>query len=64
MLKTDQALAVKITGETSLFARAGGLPLLVGGDVIGAVGVGGAPGGEKDEACSAAGIDKVKARLK
>jgi uncharacterized protein GlcG (DUF336 family) len=37
---------------------------MVGGDVIGAVGAGGAPGGDKDEACSAAGIDKVKARLK
>ena len=63
-MKTDQALAAKITADTNLFARAGGLPLMVGGDVIGAVGVGGAPGGEKDEACTAAGIDKIKARLK
>jgi uncharacterized protein GlcG (DUF336 family) len=37
---------------------------MVGGEVIGAVGVGGAPGGEKDEVCTAAGIDKIKARLK
>jgi len=63
-MKTDQALAAKITADSNLFARAGGLPLMVGGDVIGAVGVGGAPGGEKDEACTAAGIDKIKARLK
>jgi uncharacterized protein GlcG (DUF336 family) len=63
-MKTDQALAAKITADASLFARAGGLPLLVGADVIGAVGVGGAPGGEKDEACAAAGIDKIKATLK
>ena len=33
-------------------------------EVIGAVGVSGAPGGEKDEACSKAGIDKVADQLK
>jgi uncharacterized protein GlcG (DUF336 family) len=32
--------------------------------VIGAVGVSGAPGGEKDEACSNAGIAKVASKLK
>jgi uncharacterized protein GlcG (DUF336 family) len=63
-IKSDQALAAKIAADTSLFARAGGLPLLVGGEVIGAVGVGGAPGGEKDEVCTAAGIEKIKANLK
>ena len=34
------------------------------GEVIGAVGVSGAPGGEKDEACSKAGLDKVADQLK
>jgi uncharacterized protein GlcG (DUF336 family) len=42
----------------------GALPIKVGEDVIGAVGVSGAPGGDKDEACSKAGIDKVAADLK
>ena len=63
-IKTDPALAAKVSADTNLFARAGGLPLLAGGDVIGAVGVGGAPGGDKDEVCTAAGIDKIKAKLK
>src|SRR6202163_890998 len=63
-MKTDQALAAKVAADTALFARAGGMPLMVGADVIGAVGVGGAPGREEDEACNAAGIDKVKSRLK
>ena len=63
-MKTDQALAAKINGESSLFVRAGGVPLKVGNDFIGAVGVGGAPGGDKDEACAIAGIEKVQARLK
>ena len=39
----------------------GGLPIMVGDDAIGAVGVSGAPGGDKDEACAKAGIDKVAA---
>jgi uncharacterized protein GlcG (DUF336 family) len=42
----------------------GALPITVDGEVIGAIGVSGAPGGEKDEACAKAGIDKVANELK
>jgi len=42
----------------------GALPIKVGEDTIGAIGVSGAPGGDKDEACAKAGIDKVAAELK
>jgi uncharacterized protein GlcG (DUF336 family) len=42
----------------------GALPIKVGEDVIGAIGVSGAPGGDKDEACAKAGIDKVADQLK
>ncbi len=42
----------------------GGLPIMVGDDAIGAVGVSGAPGGDKDEACAKSGLDKVAADLK
>ena len=42
----------------------GGVPVKVGNEVIGAVGVGGAPGGQLDEQCAIAGIDKVKELLK
>lgn len=45
-----------------VLALSGGLPIKVGGEVIGAVGVSGSPG--KDEVCSQAGIDKVAAQLK
>ena len=41
----------------------GGVPIKVGNEVIGAVGVGGAPGGHLDEQCANAGIDKVKGQL-
>jgi uncharacterized protein GlcG (DUF336 family) len=48
----------------NVIAAQGALPIKLGDEVIGAVGVSGAPGGEKDEACSKAGIDKVAAGLK
>jgi uncharacterized protein GlcG (DUF336 family) len=44
-------------------AVAGGVPIKVGNEVIGAVGVSGAPGGDKDEVCANAGIAKVEASL-
>jgi uncharacterized protein GlcG (DUF336 family) len=43
---------------------AGGVPIRAGDAVIGAIGVSGAPGGDKDEACSNAGIAKVASKLK
>lgn len=33
------------------------------GEIVAAIGVGGAPGGEKDEACAAQGLLKIKDRL-
>jgi uncharacterized protein GlcG (DUF336 family) len=42
----------------------GGVPIRAGNEVIGGVGVSGAPGGEKDEACANAGLAKVEAALK
>lgn len=41
----------------------GGVPVKVGNEVIGAIGVGGAPGGHLDEQCAVAALDKVKALL-
>ena len=42
----------------------GGVPVKVGNEVIGAVGVGGAPAGNLDEQCANAALDKVKELLK
>jgi uncharacterized protein GlcG (DUF336 family) len=42
----------------------GGVPVKVGEEVIGAVGVGGAPGGHLDEECANAGLAKAQAKLK
>ncbi|WP_294766193.1 heme-binding protein [uncultured Rhodoferax sp.] len=42
----------------------GGVPVKVGNEVIGAVGIGGAPGGHLDEQCAVAALDKVADLLK
>src|SRR6516165_4881232 len=53
--------AVHLTG---IIAAQGALPIKVGDEVIGAVGVSGAPGGEKDETCAKSGIDRIADQLK
>ena len=42
----------------------GGVPIKVGNETIGAVGIGGAPGGHVDEQCAMVALDKVKDQLK
>jgi uncharacterized protein GlcG (DUF336 family) len=60
---TDPAVAgLKDTEGT--IALGGGVPIKAGNEVIDAIGVSGAPGGEKDEACASAGIQKVADKLK
>ena len=46
-----------------LVVAAGGLPINIGGNILGGVGVSGAPSGETDEKCAKAGIDAVAADL-
>ena len=63
---------MKLTDTTSAYLKqipdvvavGGGVPIRIGGVPIGAVGVSGAPGGEKDEVCANAGIAKVAEQLK
>lgn len=42
----------------------GGVPIKIGNEVVGAVGVSGAPGGDKDEACAMAGLKKIEGMLR
>ena len=46
-----------------LIVMDGALPIRAAGSLIGAVGVSGAPGGDKDRACAAAALKKVEERL-
>ena len=62
--KSDGAIAARLAADTSLLTWAGGLPIETDGIELGAIGVGGAPGGDKDEACAKAGLAKIADRLK
>jgi uncharacterized protein GlcG (DUF336 family) len=42
----------------------GGVVIKIGKEVIGAIGVGGAPGNDYDTGCARAGLDKIRDRLK
>lgn len=42
----------------------GGLPIEMGGEVVGGIGVGGAPGAHLDDACAQAGLDSIGAASK
>ncbi len=58
----DDPASVGSRQYTRVLALSGGLPIKVGNEVVGAVGVSGSPG--KDDICSQAGIDKVADQLK
>jgi len=47
----------------NVIALPGAVAFKAGGEMVGALGIGGAPGGDKDEVCAAAGVAKVANRL-
>jgi uncharacterized protein GlcG (DUF336 family) len=42
---------------------AGGVMIETGGTLVGGIGISGAPGGDKDEACARAGLDAIRDKL-
>ncbi len=61
---TDMPANAYLLQIPEVVAVGGGVPIKAGGTTIGAVGVSGAPAGEKDEVCAIAGIAKVADQLK
>jgi uncharacterized protein GlcG (DUF336 family) len=62
-LKNGQ-MSVLQTKLPNVAVAAGAVSIKVNGVAIGALGVGGAPGGEKDTVCAQAGVDKIRDRMK
>lgn len=73
--KTDTSKLVEraksVSGFTALFTQVphliligGGIVIKVGDETIGAIGAAGAPGGDLDDACARAGLDKIRGLLK
>jgi uncharacterized protein GlcG (DUF336 family) len=52
-----------LAGQPKVTLLTGGLIIKAGGSVLGGVGVAGAPGGDKDEACAKAGLAAVQDKL-
>jgi uncharacterized protein GlcG (DUF336 family) len=50
--------------DNQLVTAQGGVPIKSGDETIAGLGVSGAPGGEKDEACADAGLAKIRDQLK
>jgi uncharacterized protein GlcG (DUF336 family) len=63
-LVTTNPAAAGLKEITGMIALAGGAPIRAGSDLLGGIGVGGSPTGEKDEACANAGIEKFVSQLK
>ena len=62
--KTAPGFAALFTQLPHLLLFGGGIVIKMGDEVIGAIGAAGAPGGNLDEACARAGLDKIRDHLK
>ena len=62
VVRTDPALLARVT--PNMFVMEGAVPITVGNEIIGAIGASGAAGGDQDEVCAIAGLNKIKSRLK
>jgi uncharacterized protein GlcG (DUF336 family) len=60
----DNPLSAGLGTTSGVLASLGGLPIKVGEETIGGIGVSGAPGGHNDETCAQAGIAKVQDQLR
>ncbi|MBI2177535.1 MAG: heme-binding protein [Candidatus Tectomicrobia bacterium] len=56
--------AANLKDISGVLLLGGGVPIKVGSEVVGAVGVSGAPGGDKDEACAMVGLKKIEGMLR
>ena len=59
----DGTLSAGLASLPNVTPLAGGMVIEAGGSLLGGVGVAGAPGGDKDEACAKAGLDAVRDKL-
>lgn len=62
MIQSGQ-LAAGLAALPHIVTLQGGIIIEAGGTLLGAVGVAGAPGGDKDEECAKAGLDAVRDKL-
>jgi uncharacterized protein GlcG (DUF336 family) len=56
-------MSAGLANAPNVVVLAGGMIVQSGGSIVGGIGVAGAPGGDKDEACAKAGLAAVQDRL-
>ncbi|MBI5752563.1 MAG: heme-binding protein [Hydrogenophilales bacterium] len=61
--RNRQDIRMEMNHVQGILVLEGGLPIRAGGSLLGALGVSGAPGGDKDEACAQAALSKLQERL-
>jgi len=62
--KADPAFVAELAANPMIVAaRPGGLPIMIGGELVGTIEISGTPDGHDDE-CAQAGLDKIASRLK
>jgi uncharacterized protein GlcG (DUF336 family) len=63
MAKTPTLQALRDM-DRNILILGGGLPIEINGEMVGGIGVGGAPGAHLDDACAQAGLDAIGAASK
>jgi uncharacterized protein GlcG (DUF336 family) len=61
-VQKSPALLSRITPQ--MFVMEGAVPIMAGSEMIGAIGASGAAGGDQDEVCAIAGLQKIKDRVR
>ena len=64
MIAKNPALQGLRDMDQNVLMLGGGLPIEMNGEMVGAIGVGGAPGAHLDDACAQAGLDAIGAASK
>ncbi|MCC8404654.1 heme-binding protein [Paraburkholderia sp. MMS20-SJTN17] len=62
-LTKTNPFAPQLATVRNVMALPGAVAIRANGEMVGALGIGGAPGGDKDEVCAAAGIAKIADQL-
>lgn len=62
--KAPNGAGPELADLPDIFANAGGVAIMHGAEIVGGLGVGGSPGGDRDEACAADGVAAIAGEVK
>jgi uncharacterized protein GlcG (DUF336 family) len=62
-LMKSSPFAPQLATVHNVMALPGAVAIMANGEMVAALGIGGAPGGDKDEVCAQAGVSKIAGKL-